>query len=116
MEPVWRPPMLSSSPHLRPLTCNPPATRSCLPSPLNLGAPADTLYIELYGTGIRGAASIQVYAGGQSIPVLYAGPATFAGLDQVDISIPTSLAGTGDIRVYLVADGTTSNVVGLNVQ
>ncbi|MGA3234995.1 MAG: hypothetical protein ABSG03_01730 [Bryobacteraceae bacterium] len=98
-------------------TCNPPAVRSCLASPLSLGAATDTLYVELYGTGIRGAASVQCYVGGLSVPVLYAGPvAANAGLDQVNISIPKSLAGTGDVRVYLVADGAISNVVGLNVQ
>lgn len=98
-------------------TCNPPAARSCLPAPLSLGGATDTLYIELYGTGIRGAASIQCYVAGQSVPVLYAGPvAAYAGLDQVNISIPKSLAGTGDVRVYVVADGVASNVVGLKIQ
>jgi uncharacterized protein (TIGR03437 family) len=49
--------------------------------------------------------------------VLYAGAvAAYAGLDQVNISIPKSLAGTGDARVYLVADGVASNVATLNVQ
>jgi uncharacterized protein (TIGR03437 family) len=54
---------------------------------------------------------------GQSVPVLYAGPVdSDAGLDQVNLSIPKSLAGSGDVRVYLVADGVASNVVGLNIQ
>ena len=98
-------------------TCNPPAVRSCLPAPLSLGGAGDTLYVELYGTGIRGAAAVQCFVAGQSVPVLYAGPvASDAGLDQVNISIPKSLAGAGDVRVYLVADGVASNVVGLNVQ
>lgn len=98
-------------------TCNPSAARSCLPAPLSLGAATDTLYIELYGTGIRGAASVQCFVAGQSVPVLYAGPvAEYAGLDQVNISIPKSLAGTGDARVYVVADGVVSNVVGLKIQ
>jgi uncharacterized protein (TIGR03437 family) len=98
-------------------TCNPPAARSCLPAPLSLGGSTDTLYIELYGTGIRGAASVQCFVAGQSVPVLYAGPvAAYAGLDQVNISIPKSLAGTGDVRVYAVADGVASNVVGLKIQ
>jgi uncharacterized protein (TIGR03437 family) len=97
-------------------TCNPPAARSCLAAPLSLGGPTDTLYIELYGTGIRGAASVQCFAGGQSVPVLYAGPSSYAGLDQVNISIPKSLAGIGNVRVYLVADGAASNVAVLNVQ
>jgi uncharacterized protein (TIGR03437 family) len=98
-------------------TCNPPAARSCLPAPLSLGGAGDTLYIELYGTGIRGAASVQCFVAGQSVPVLYAGPvAAYVGLDQVNISIPKSLAGTGDVRVYLVADGVASNLVGIKIQ
>jgi uncharacterized protein (TIGR03437 family) len=50
-------------------TCNPPAARSCLAAPLSLGGSTDTLYIELYGTGIRGAASVQCFVAGQSVPV-----------------------------------------------
>jgi uncharacterized protein (TIGR03437 family) len=98
-------------------TCNPPAARSCLAAPLSLGGSTDTLYIELYGTGIRGAASVQCFVAGQSVPCLYAGPvAAYAGLDQVNISIPKNLAGAGDVRVYVVADGVASNAVGLKIQ
>ena len=98
-------------------TCNPSAARSCLAAPLSLGGSTDTLYIELYGTGIRGASAVQCFVAGQSVPCLYAGPvAAYAGLDQVNISIPKSLAGTGDVRVYVVADGVASNVVGLKIQ
>jgi uncharacterized protein (TIGR03437 family) len=98
-------------------TCNPPAVRSCLVSPLSLGQATDTLYVALYGTGIRGAKSVQCFVGGQSVTPLYAGPvASYAGLDQVNIAIPRSLAGTGDVRVYLVADGVSSNVVVLNIK
>ena len=98
-------------------TCNPPAVRSCLATPLSVGGATDTLYVELYGTGIRGAASVQCFVAGQSVPVLYAGPvAAYPGLDQINISIPKSLAGAGDVRLYVVADGVASNVVGLNIQ
>jgi len=97
-------------------TCNPAAVRSCLGLPLSLGSAGDTLYVELFGTGIRGAASIQCFVAGQSVPVLYAGTSSFAGEDQVNITIPQSLAGTGTALVYLVADGVASNVVSLNLQ
>jgi uncharacterized protein (TIGR03437 family) len=84
---------------------------------LSLGSPTDTLYVELYGTGIRGAASVQCFVAGQSVPVLYSSlVAGDPGLDQIDISIPKSLAGSGDVRVYVVADGVVSNAVGLNIQ
>ena len=95
-------------------TCDAAAPRSCLGAPLNVGGSADTLYVELYGTGIRGAASITCYVNGQSVPVSYAGPQTqYPGLDQVNIAIPRSLAGTGTARVYVVADGVLSNAVSL---
>jgi uncharacterized protein (TIGR03437 family) len=97
--------------------CHPPVARSCLAAPLSLGGAGDTLYVELYGTGIRSAASVQCFAGGQSVPVLYAGAvAAYAGLDQVNLSIPRSLAGAGHVRVYVVADGEMSNAVVLKVQ
>jgi uncharacterized protein (TIGR03437 family) len=97
--------------------CNPPAVRSCLPTPMTVGNATQGLYVELYGTGIRGAASVECFVAGQSVPVTFTGPvASDAGLDQVNISIPQSLAGSGDVRVYLVADGVASNVVGLNLQ
>jgi uncharacterized protein (TIGR03437 family) len=96
-------------------TCTQSAARSCLPAPLSLGGATDTLYVSLYGTGIRGASSVECYVGGQSVPVTYSGKSSYQGEDQVNISIPKSLAGAGDVRVYLVADGVVSNVVGLNV-
>ncbi len=97
-------------------TCAPDYARSCLATPLSLGDPTDTLYVALYGTGIRGAANVQCYVAGIAVPVLYAGPAATPGLDQVNISIPRSLAGAGDARVYLIADGNASNVAGLSIQ
>lgn len=86
-------------------TCNPPAARSCLGLPLSLGGAGDTLSVELFGIGIRGAASVGCFVAGQSVPVLYAGQSSFAGEDQVNITVPPSLAGTGTALVYLVADG-----------
>jgi uncharacterized protein (TIGR03437 family) len=97
------------------LTCNPSAARSCLAAPLGLGGASDTLYVELYGTGIRHAASVQCYVSGQSVTVTYSGKSSYQGEDQVNVIIPKSLAGAGDVRVYLVADGVASNVVGLNI-
>jgi len=97
-------------------TCDPGYPRSCLPAPLSLGPSTDTLYVSLYGTGIRGAASIEAYVAGQLVPQLYAGPAPgYPGEDQVNISIPRALAGSGTVRVYLIADGVFSNVVSLNI-
>ena len=90
---------------------------SCLSVPMSVGTGSDTLYVTLYGTGIAGAKSVQCFAGGQSVPVLYAGPQLqYPGLDQVNITIPHSFAGAGETRIYLIADGVVSNTVSLKFQ
>jgi uncharacterized protein (TIGR03437 family) len=56
-------------------------------APINLGATADQVYLALYGTCIRNAASgsVTVNIQGLTAPVTYAGPQPdFPGLDQVN--------------------------------
>jgi uncharacterized protein (TIGR03437 family) len=54
---------------------------------------------------------------GQSVPVTYAGPQPqFPGLDQVDVLLPASLKGAGQVRVSITADGVVSNDVALMFQ
>jgi uncharacterized protein (TIGR03437 family) len=74
-----------------------------------------TVYVSLYATGLRGAASsVTCTVGGVPAPVTYAGPqGGFAGLDQVNISIPTALRGRGEVDVVVVAGGKASNAVRL---
>ena len=89
---------------------------SCLSSPVNLGASTNTVYLSLYGTGIRGAGTVQAFVAGQPATVQFAGAqGQFAGLDQVNVVLPHSLAGSGEVSVYLVADGVMSNMVTVNV-
>jgi uncharacterized protein (TIGR03437 family) len=93
------------------------AAFSCLETPISVASPASTVYITLYGSGIRNAKSVQAYVAGVAVPVQYAGPqGSFAGLDQVNIALPASLAGTGETSLYLVADGQMSNVGSLKIQ
>ncbi len=90
---------------------------SCLSSPLSLGSSTGAVYVSLYGTGIRGAGTVQAYVGGQPVPLLYAGPqGQYQGLDQVNISLPGSLAGMGEVSVYLTADGKVSNMTTVKIQ
>jgi len=98
-------------------SCQTGVALSCLSTPITLGAATDTLYVTLYASGIRGAQKVQVYVAGQSAPVLFAGAqGQYAGLDQINISLPSGLAGTGEASVYLVADGKTSNMTTINIQ
>ena len=97
--------------------CQPNAALSCRATPISLSAAGDTIYVTLYASGVRGAQNVQVNVGGRSVPVLYAGAqGQFAGLDQINISLPSALAGTGEASVYVIADGKTSNMTTINVQ
>jgi hypothetical protein len=54
---------------------------------LEVGKPFETYYLELFGTGIRGA--VKVFIGPQPVEVVYAGPhPTYPGLDQVNVRLP----------------------------
>jgi uncharacterized protein (TIGR03437 family) len=103
-----------------PVTVYQCSSSGCVSSPMSLGAATDELVVELYGTGIQGRSSLaNVVASVNGVPVhvLYAGPQTrFPGLDQVNVVIPPSLAGAGEVPVVLMVDGQTANVVTVNIQ
>jgi uncharacterized protein (TIGR03437 family) len=91
---------------------------SCVSTPLDMGAPGDRLYLELFGTGVRGRSSLGAVSatiGGVPVPVEYAGPvAGMTGLDQVNLAVPSALAGRGAADVLLTVDGKLSNPVGVS--
>jgi uncharacterized protein (TIGR03437 family) len=95
------------------------AKSGCVSTPIAL-SPGTTVYLSLYGTGIRNRttlANVKVNINGTNVPVLYAGPQpSFEGLDQVNVALPLSLAGSGEVNVTLVVDGQTANAVTVNVK
>ena len=82
--------------------------RKWIPIPVEFGTPPDTLYLLLYGTGIRNRGSladVTVEVGDEKPPVLLAGPdPNAAGRDLVKVGpLPMSLAGgTRIIRVRVM--------------
>lgn len=92
----------------------------CISVPMDLGAPTDKLIVELYGTGIRGNSSLSnvvAQIGGVPAQVAYAGSQfQYDGLDQVNVYVPRSLAGAGEVPVVLTVDGITANVVSINIK
>ena len=98
-------------------SCQTGVALSCLSAPISLGAAADTVYVTLYGTGFRGAQRVQVFVAGQSVPVTYFGvQGQYQGLDQINITLPAGLAGTGEASLYVVADGKSSNMTTIHIQ
>ncbi len=93
---------------------------SCLPAPIDLGAATDTVYLQLYGTGIRGRralSGVSVMIGNAVAPVSYAGPVSgFVGLDQVNVRVPRSLIGRGQVDLLLYVDGKFAPPVQVNIK
>jgi len=84
----------------------------CSPTPLDIGS-GDTVVLELFGTGVRHLASawaLTVQIGGQTVPYQYAGAQGDTGLDQINVVIPASLAGSGMVNLVLSAQDTVDNV------
>jgi uncharacterized protein (TIGR03437 family) len=89
------------------------APGSCVGTPLDVSSGATALV--LFGTGIQNRAALSdvtVAIGSQTLLAAYAGPAPgFTGLDQVNVLLPASLAGSGTVNISVTVAGTQSNVV-----
>jgi uncharacterized protein (TIGR03437 family) len=92
-----------------------PGQNLWVPAPIDLGSSTDTVYLLLYGTGIRHYASMPTCTiAGQQATVAFAGAqGSFAGLDQVNLLLPTTLIGAGTVNLVLIVDGTAANTVTL---
>jgi uncharacterized protein (TIGR03437 family) len=96
-------------------TCAAPG--SCTTIPIDLGAATDQVYLELYGTGIRGyKTGITATIGGVSATPAFAVQPQYPGMDQVNLPIDRSLAGRGEVDVVLTVDGAAANTVKINVK
>jgi uncharacterized protein (TIGR03437 family) len=90
-----------------------------VPAPIDLGAESDRLILLLYGTGFRlhsGAGTVQVQIGGVDAAVHYAGAqGEFPGLDQLNVEIPRSLRGRGQVEVRVTVEDEPANVLRISV-
>lgn len=86
--------------------------------PIELGS--DDVYLVLYGTGLRhrsGLATVVARIGGVDSQVLFAGSqGDFAGLDQINLRIPSSLSGRGEVEIEVEAEGKSANKVKVNIR
>jgi uncharacterized protein (TIGR03437 family) len=87
--------------------------------PIDVSAASGSVYLVLYGTGIRwrsALGNVNITVRGTGYPALYAGPAgAFYGLDQLNIGpLPASLVGAGEVDIALTVDGKPANTVKVN--
>lgn len=75
-------------------------------------------FVMLFGTGIRyGSTPTTVKIGATDVTPTFAGAqGVFTGLDQVNLQIPQSLAGAGEVNLTITVDGKTSNTVKVKIK
>ncbi len=90
-----------------------------LPRPISLGAETDQLFLILYATGVRNRSvlsAVKATIGGANAEVLFAGAqGSLVGVDQINLLLPRTLAGRGEVDVVLTVDSLPANNVRINV-
>jgi len=88
--------------------------------PLDLGPETDQVFLILFGTGIRQRNSLSsaiATIGGAYAEVSFAGAqGDSAGLDQVNVRVPRSLAGRGEVDVLLTVEAQMANAARVNIK
>jgi uncharacterized protein (TIGR03437 family) len=95
---------------------------TCISVPIDTGLDAP-VFVTFYTTGLRGRSSdsaVTLTIGAQSIPVRSISSqddaSSLAGIDEVQVVLPLSLRGSGEVNVVISVDGTTSNTGTINIQ
>ncbi|MDX2030465.1 MAG: hypothetical protein SF339_07340 [Blastocatellia bacterium] len=88
--------------------------------PIDVAVDGEQVFLMLFGTGLRyrsGLSGVTATVGGLPVEVLYVGSqGAMPGLDQVNLRLPKSLAGRGEMDVILKVDGRTANAVRIKVK
>ena len=90
------------------------ATKRFAAVPVDLSNADDRVFLLLFGTGWRNRSDLSnvvVTIGGQRIEATFAGAQGSPGLDQINLRLPRTLAGRGEVDVVLQVDGQTANTV-----
>jgi uncharacterized protein (TIGR03437 family) len=79
--------------------------------PIRFGSEDEQLFLILFGTGLRNRnGAVTARLGNTDLPVLYAGAqGEMAGLDQLNLAIPRTLIGSGEVELSVIADEKAAN-------
>jgi uncharacterized protein (TIGR03437 family) len=96
------------------------ATNRFVSTPIDLGPESDQVFLIFFGTGWRfrsAEANVKVSIGGVDAPVLYAGSAPgLIGADQINVRLPRTLAGKGEVDLIVIVDGKAASAVKINLK
>ena len=88
--------------------------------PIDLSRDDQQVYLVLFGTGLRFRSQgsvVTVRIGSTSLPTIFTGShSEFAGLDQINLLLPRSLRGLGEVNLSVVIDGRESPPVRISIR
>ncbi|MFN7944200.1 MAG: hypothetical protein U0Z53_02390 [Blastocatellia bacterium] len=91
-----------------------------VPLPVDPGSDTETAHLILYGIGIRARSSLAAVSAtiaGITVPVDFAGAqGSLVGLDQINVVLPKTLKGKGEVEVVLIVDGIAANPVRITIR
>jgi cytochrome c peroxidase len=88
-------------------------SKVCRTVPIPL-SPGVSTTVRLDGVGFRFASSVRAFVDGVSVPVESFGPNPGGSRDHVIVKLPDQLIGRGEVDLFLIANGTLSNVARIN--
>jgi uncharacterized protein (TIGR03437 family) len=95
-------------------------TNRFVPVPIDLSNANEQVFLVLYGTGYRRRAALRdvtTTVGGVACETLYAGAqGQLAGLDQINVRLPRSLAGRGNAEVIVSVSSVYENKVSVTIK
>ena len=91
------------------------ASKRQIAAAVDLSSTTDKVYLIIFGTGFRNRSSLSGITcdiGAIGTTVEYAGmQGYYVGLDQINILLPLSLAGKGEVNIVLRVEGISANIV-----
>ena len=91
-----------------------------VPLPVDPGSDTEAAHLILYGLGIRARSSLAAVSAtiaGITVPVDFAGAqGSLVGLDQINVALPKTLKGKGEVEVVLIVDGVAANPVRITIR
>jgi uncharacterized protein (TIGR03437 family) len=115
---------------IEPIVSFDPSQNRFVTAPIDLGPPDDEVFLICFGTGLNRRSNdstlsessdtsveLRTTAGVAQADVIYAGPqGEYEGLDQVNLRLPGSLAGSGDVELAIYVNGVRSNPVRIKIK
>ncbi len=93
------------------------ASQQFVAVPLDLGPATDAVFLTIFGTGFAFGGNATVSIAEQRPTVTYVGPQNqYVGLQQINLRLPRSLVGAGEVELVVNINGLALNRVKVNIK